>query len=61
MRTGSCRGYWAEQSVRPQVTAGRVVIHGIMSVVSRWIENDCDDSIDYVVSVIRRCVSRIPS
>jgi hypothetical protein len=47
--------------VRPQVTAGRVVIHGIMSVVSRWIENDCDDSIDYVVSVIRRCVPRIPS
>ena len=34
-------------------------IQGIMAIVARWLENDCDDPIEHVVAVIRQCVPRV--
>lgn len=31
-------------------------IRGLMAIISEWLKNDCADSIEYIVSLIRRCV-----
>lgn len=31
-------------------------IHGLMAVISQWLKADCEDTVDYVISVIQRCV-----
>ena len=31
-------------------------VHGIMAIVSEWLDNDCADSVERVISVMRRCV-----
>lgn len=33
-------------------------IQGIMAIISEWLRNDCSDSVDYVVNIIRKCVKR---
>ncbi|MGN0179510.1 MAG: TetR/AcrR family transcriptional regulator [Monoglobaceae bacterium] len=31
-------------------------IQGLMAIITEWLKNDCTDSVDYVIDVIRRCV-----
>lgn len=31
-------------------------VHGLMAIVGEWLENDCTDSVECVISVMRRCV-----
>lgn len=33
-------------------------IHGLMAIVSRWLENDCADSEERVIALMLRCVAR---
>lgn len=33
-------------------------IHGIMAIISKWLINDCNDSIEYITCMIQRCVKR---
>lgn len=33
-------------------------IHGLMAIISEWLRNDCADSVEYVISMIQRCVKR---
>ncbi len=32
-------------------------IHEMMAVIAEWLKNDCDDSMEHVISVIQRCVA----
>lgn len=34
-------------------------IQGIMAIVARWLEGDCQDPIEHVCAVIRQCVPRV--
>lgn len=31
-------------------------IHGLMAIITEWLEKDCGDSIDHVITVIQQCV-----
>lgn len=31
-------------------------VHGLMAIVSEWLDNDCTDSVEHVASVMHRCV-----
>lgn len=31
-------------------------IHGLMAIITEWLEDDCGDSIDHVITVIQQCV-----
>lgn len=31
-------------------------IHGLMAIVSRWLENNCSDSIDHIMRLVQQCV-----
>lgn len=31
-------------------------IHGLMAIVTEWLEHNCSDSIDHLIRVIQRCV-----
>lgn len=31
-------------------------IRGLIAIITQWIESDCADSVDYVISVIQQCV-----
>ena len=31
-------------------------IHGIMAIVTEWLKNDCKDTTEHIMNVIRRCV-----
>lgn len=31
-------------------------LNGISAIIAEWLKNDCTDSIDYVINVIRQCV-----
>lgn len=33
-------------------------IHGIMAITTEWLEEDCRDSIEYVMEVIQHCTAR---
>lgn len=33
-------------------------IRGVMGIITQWLEGDCADSIDFVISVIEQCVMR---
>lgn len=33
-------------------------IMGLMAIINEWIKNDCSDSVEHIISVIQRCVSR---
>lgn len=33
-------------------------INGIMAIIVEWLETDCADSIEYIISIIERCVMR---
>lgn len=33
-------------------------IHGIIAIVEEWLEADCADSIDFLVSLIQRCIKK---
>lgn len=34
-------------------------IRGIMAVITRWLEGDCTDSVEYIASIIERCVKPV--
>lgn len=36
-------------------------IRGIMAIVEQWLKDDCADSVEYIVSIIQRCVKRSAS
>lgn len=46
--------YGVAEQDRPYIMT--FFIHGIMAVVTEWLKNDCDDSMEHVISVIQRCV-----
>ena len=31
-------------------------IHGLMAIITEWLEDDCGDSIDHIITVIQQCV-----
>ncbi|MGM9609013.1 MAG: TetR/AcrR family transcriptional regulator [Eubacteriales bacterium] len=31
-------------------------IHGLMAIITEWLERDCADSIDHVIAVIHQCI-----
>lgn len=31
-------------------------IHGLMAIISKWLENGCEDSIDFIISMMQKCV-----
>ena len=33
-------------------------IQGLMAIITQWLNNDCTDSIDQVISVIGQCVTQ---
>lgn len=32
-------------------------VNGLMAIITMWLKNDCSDSIDHIIAVIRQCVS----
>lgn len=36
----------------------RFYIQGLMAVIAEWLENDCADSVEHIISVMQRCVMR---
>lgn len=33
-------------------------INGLMAIITEWLKDDCRDSIDFIASIIQRCVKR---
>lgn len=33
-------------------------VHGLMTIISEWLHDDCADSIDHVIAVMQRCVTQ---
>ncbi len=33
-------------------------INGMMAIISEWLQNDCDDSVEDIIALISQCVSR---
>ena len=31
-------------------------IHGLMAIITEWLQNDCNDSIEHIIAVMQRCV-----
>lgn len=46
--------YQVPEQDRPYIMA--FYIRGLMAIVSKWLKDDCRDSIGHVISVIQRCV-----
>lgn len=36
-------------------------ISGIMAIINEWLESDCKDDIEHIVSVIQRCIKQPPA
>lgn len=34
----------------------RFYISGLMAIISGWLENDCGDSVEYIASVMQKCI-----
>lgn len=34
-------------------------MHGLMAIITEWLKNDCDDSIEYISGMIQRCVKHV--
>lgn len=32
-------------------------IHGLMAIVIKWLEQDCNDSIDHIIQIMQRCIA----
>ncbi|MGN1444067.1 MAG: TetR/AcrR family transcriptional regulator [Acutalibacteraceae bacterium] len=32
-------------------------LHGLMAIVTRWLENDCSDSIELIIDIIQKCIA----
>lgn len=52
-RPSICASFNAPEQDRSYLA--RFYIHGIMSAIVEWLENDCSDSVDYLVSIIQQC------
>lgn len=48
--------YGVPQQGRPYLMA--FYLHGLMAIISEWLKSGCADPIEYVVSMIQRCVKR---
>ena len=33
-------------------------IHGLIAVISQWLKNDCNESIEFIISIMQNCVIR---
>ena len=33
-------------------------IRGLMAIITEWLKTDCKDSIEYIITVIQKCVMR---
>ncbi len=36
-------------------------INGLMAIVTKWLDNDCEETPEYIADIMRRCVKRIDS
>lgn len=34
-------------------------IHGVMAIVTKWMKNDCKDSIEHIISLMQKCVVNV--
>lgn len=34
-------------------------IHGLMAIISKWLEKDCEDSIESIIAIMQKCVEVI--
>lgn len=33
-------------------------IHGLMAIVTEWLKNDCNDSVEHIAAIMQRCVMK---
>lgn len=48
--------YGVPEADRPYIMT--FYISGLMAIVTEWLENDCMDSMEHIISVMQRCVAR---
>lgn len=48
--------YGVPQQDRPYLMA--FYLHGLMAIISEWLKDDCAAPIEYIVTMIQRCVKR---
>lgn len=46
--------YGVPQADRAYIMA--FYIRGLMAIITEWLKNDCSDSVEYIISVIQKCV-----